>query len=171
MADRADRGDRDTIRDTRQVYVHPQQHMTTTRDRFGTTNGPTASQMIALVTLVPVSGTLLVLAGLTLVGSVIGLAVATPLAILFSPVLVPAALLVILAVTGFLSSGAFGLTGLSSLTRVTSYLRMVGERMPEELDYAKRRVADAVAYTGQKTKDVGQTIESKARESGTTGRV
>ncbi|KAL9230181.1 hypothetical protein vseg_005567 [Gypsophila vaccaria] len=167
MADR----DITTTRDTRQIQVHPQH---TTHGPLGHMgggpNGPTASQVIALVTLVPVSGTLLVLAGLTLVGSVIGLAVATPLFILFSPVLVPAALLMVLAVTGFLSSGAFGLTGLSALTRITSYLRQLGQRVPDDLDYAKRRVADAVAYTGQKTKDVGQTIESKARESGTTGR-
>ena len=40
--------------------------------------------------------------------------------------------------------------------------------MPEELDYAKQRMADVVAFTGQKTKDVGQTLESKARETGAT---
>ncbi|KAK9742372.1 hypothetical protein RND81_03G167800 [Saponaria officinalis] len=174
MADRDRDRDRDTItRDTRQVQVHPQ-HMSYGPGPFGRMgggpNGPSASQLIALVTLVPVSGTLLLLAGLTLVGSVIGLAIATPVFILFSPVIVPAALLMALAVTGFLSSGAFGLTGLSALSRITNYLMKLGQNVPEELDYAKRRVADAVAYTGQKTKDVGQTIESKARESGTTGR-
>ncbi|KAL9231425.1 hypothetical protein vseg_006657 [Gypsophila vaccaria] len=158
-------------RDTR---VHPQPHMTHqggyTDRSSSTTTGPTAAQLMALVTLVPLSGILFVLAGLALTGSVIGLALATPVFILFSPVIVPAALLIVMAVTGFLSSGAFGLTGLSAMSRVAGYLRLVGQRMPEELDYAKRRMADAVAYTGQKTKDVGQTIESKARESGTTGR-
>ncbi|XP_074266217.1 oleosin Cor a 12-like [Silene latifolia] len=158
--------DRDT-RDPR-IQVHTPTHMTTTHGYTGGSTGPTASQMIALVTLVPLSGILFVLAGITLLGSLIGLAIATPVFILFSPVIVPAALLIGLAVTGFLSSGAFGLTGLSALSRVVGYIRLVGQRMPEELDYAKRRMADAVAFTGQKTKDVGQTIESKARESGTT---
>ena len=159
--------DRTEIRDRphHQLQVHPQHPA-----YKGRSTGPTTSQIIALITLVPVSGTLLCLAGLTLVGSVIGLAIATPVFILFSPVLVPAAILIGLAVTGFLSSGAFGLTGLSSLSRVAGYLRQVGRRMPDELDYAKRRMADVAAYAGQKTKDVGQTIESKARESGTAAR-
>ncbi|KMT18242.1 hypothetical protein BVRB_2g024090 [Beta vulgaris subsp. vulgaris] len=161
MADR----DRDT-RDPRQIHVHTQ-HTGLHGPKSGGPSGPSASQVVALVTLLPVSGTLLFLAGLTLVGSAIGLAVAAPLFLLFSPVLIPAALLLALAVTGFLSSGAFGLTGLSSLSRVVGYLRQAGRRMPDDLDYAKRRVADMAAFAGQKTKDVGQTIESKARESGT----
>ncbi|XP_021769148.1 oleosin 18.2 kDa-like [Chenopodium quinoa] len=165
--------DRDT-RDPRQIHVHTQHasvHGGNVRGSggygFSSGGGPTASQVIALVTLVPVTGTLLFLAGLTLLGTVIGLCLATPVFLLFSPVLVPAALLMGLAVTGFLSSGAFGLTGLSSLSRVVGYIRQAGRRMPDDLDYAKRRVADMAAFAGQKTKDVGQTIESKARESGT----
>ncbi|KNA10298.1 hypothetical protein SOVF_145690 [Spinacia oleracea] len=181
MATMADRDrDRDFRGEPRQVHVHTQ-HTTlhggnvrgTTGTGFGSSfsgmNGPSASQVVALVTLVPVTGTLLFLAGLTLLGSIIGLCLATPVFLFFSPVLVPAALLMGLAVTGFLSSGAFGLTGLSSLSRVIGYLRQAGHNVPDDLDYAKRRMADMAAFAGQKTKDVGQTIESKARESGTTG--
>ncbi|KAJ6970571.1 hypothetical protein NC653_034995 [Populus alba x Populus x berolinensis] len=73
--------------------------------------------------LLPVGGTLLFLAGLTLVGTLTGLAVATPLFVIFSPVLVPAALVIGLGVLGFLTSGAFGLTALSSLSWMASYIR------------------------------------------------
>lgn len=125
--------------------------------------GPSTGQVLAAVTLLPVGGTLLALAGLTLVGTLIGLAITTPLFIIFSPVLVPAIFLVFLAVTGFLSSGAFGLTGLSSLSWVVNSFR---QKAPEQLDYAKRRMQDAAIQLGQKTKDVGQTIQSKAQEGG-----
>ncbi|KAF3944298.1 hypothetical protein CMV_029221 [Castanea mollissima] len=93
-------------------------------------------QVLAVVlALLTVGGTLFALSGLTLLCSVIGLAVSTPLFIIFSPVLVPAAIVIGLAVTGFLCAEALGLTGLSSLSWVM-----------------------------MKTKEVGQEIESKAQE-------
>ncbi|KAK4346272.1 hypothetical protein RND71_032611 [Anisodus tanguticus] len=125
--------------------------------------GPTATQILAIVTLLPVGGTLFCLAGITLICTLIGLAVATPVFLLFSPVLVPAILTVGLAVAGFLTSGAFGVTGLSSFSWILNYLQQ-GKSVPENLDAAKRRMADAASHLGQKTKDVGQTIQSKAQE-------
>ncbi|XP_010528231.1 PREDICTED: oleosin 21.2 kDa-like [Tarenaya hassleriana] len=130
--------------------------------------GPSSTQVLALLTGIPVGGTLLALAGLALAGSVIGLMIATPLFIIFSPVIVPAAITIGLAVTGFLSSGLFGLTGLSSISWVMNYLRGTRRSMPEQMEYAKRRMADVVGYTGQKTKDVGQTVQSKAQETSRT---
>ncbi|KZV43411.1 oleosin 5-like [Dorcoceras hygrometricum] len=126
--------------------------------------GPSASQVLAIVTLLPVSGTLLALAGITLAGSLIGLAVATPVFIIFSPILVPAAILVAGAVTAFLTSGAFGLTGLSSFSWVLNSFRQATGREP--LDYAKKRVQEATAQVGEKTRQVGETIKAKGQEAG-----
>ncbi|GAA0156596.1 hypothetical protein LIER_38301 [Lithospermum erythrorhizon] len=138
----------------------------------GSSRTPSTSQVLALITLLPVGGTLLALSGLTLFGTFVGLALSTPVFILFSPVIVPAVLLFGLAVTGFLSSGAFGLTGLSSLSWVVNYFRKkagVPATVPEQWDYAKRRVQDATMQVGQKTKDVGQAIQNKAQEGGGVG--
>ncbi|CAA7046599.1 unnamed protein product [Microthlaspi erraticum] len=127
--------------------------------------GPSSNQVLALIAGVPIGGTLLALAGLTLAGSVIGLLVSIPLFLLFSPVIVPAAITIGLAVTGILASGLFGLTGLSSVSWVLNYLRGTSETVPEQLDYAKRRVADAVGYAGQKGKEMGQYVQDKAHEA------
>ncbi|VFQ91881.1 unnamed protein product [Cuscuta campestris] len=127
--------------------------------------GPTAAQVLTIVTLLPVVGTLLGLAGITLAGTLLGLMVVAPLFLLFSPVIVPAAAAIGLAVTGFLTSGALGLSGLSSLTWLMEYLRH-GRSVPEQMEYAKQRVQDAVVQIGQKTKDVGQTIQNSAQETG-----
>lgn len=157
-----------------QVQVHPQH-----TDHTGGVksllpkNSPSTSQVLAVVTLLPVGGTLLFLAGITLVGTLIGLAVATPLFIIFSPVLVPAALTIGLAVTGFLGSGAFGLTGLSSLSWVLSYFRQASAAMPDQIELAKKRAQEMAGYAGQKTKDLGHNIQSKAgqaQDTTTTGR-
>ncbi|KAJ8459604.1 hypothetical protein OPV22_032530 [Ensete ventricosum] len=127
--------------------------------------GPTATQALTVATMFPFGGLLLTLAVLTLTGSVIGLVVLAPVFLLFSPVLVPAALLMALAVAGFLASGAFGLTGLSSLGYTLKQARGVVQRAPEQIDYGKRRMAEAARQMGQKTKDVGQAVQSRAEEA------
>lgn len=157
------------------VQVH------TTAGRFGDTaagtnrypdRGPSTSKVIAVITGLPIGGTLLLFAGLALAGTLLGLAVTTPLFILFSPVIVPATIVVGLSVAGFLTSGACGLTGLSSFSWVMNYIRQTHGSVPEQLEMAKHRMADVAGYVGQKTKDVGQKtkevgqeIQTKAQDS------
>ncbi|MBA0856885.1 hypothetical protein Goshw_004492 [Gossypium schwendimanii] len=133
-------------------------------DRTNYQSGPSTTQVLTVLTLLPIGGTLLALAGLTLTGTVIGLCVATPLFVIFSPVLLPAAIAVFMAVAGFLSSGAFGLTGLSSLSYVFNRFRQATGTEQLDGDRAKRGMQDMVGYVGQKTKEAGQTIENKAHE-------
>ncbi|CAK9161766.1 unnamed protein product [Ilex paraguariensis] len=127
--------------------------------------GPSASKVLAVITLLPVGGTLLGLSGVTLVGTLIFLAVTTPLFVIFSPVLVPATITLGLVVIAFLTSGALGLTGLSSLTWVLKYFRQAGGSMPEQLNHAKRRMQDV---TGPGPMD--QTIQNKGQEVGKEAR-
>ncbi|CAM8933809.1 unnamed protein product [Rhodiola kirilowii] len=143
--------------DQHQFQTHQQQ-------QFGhhlSDKSPNTSQIMAVVTLFPLGAFLLILSGLTLAATIIGLAIATPLFILFSPVLVPAALTIFLAVTGFLTSGAFGVTGLSSVSWIVNYIRRMRGSVPESMDYMKRRAGDAVGYLGQKTKEVGQDVQDR----------
>nr|AWA46068.1 high MW oleosin isoform 1 [Canarium ovatum] len=164
--------DRDRERDRpqpHQLQVHPQQRYDAGVKALMPKRGPSASQVIAVITLLPVGGTLLLLAGLTFAGSVIGLLVTTPLFVLFSPVLVPAAITIGLAVTGFFASGAFGLTGLTSFSWVLNSFRETTGSVPEMADQAKRKMADMAGFMGQKTKEVGQEIQTKAHEVGKTG--
>jgi len=143
-----------------------------TTHHYSDSKSPSTSQVLAVITGLPVGGILLALAGLSLLGTLTGLAVTTPLFILFSPVLVPATIVIGLAVAGFLTSGAFGLTALSSFSWVMNYIRQTQGTVPEQLEYAKRGMADVVGYVGQKTKEagqktkeVGQDIQSKAQDA------
>ncbi|KAE8715265.1 Oleosin 21.2 kDa [Hibiscus syriacus] len=49
--------------------------------------------------------------------------IAVPIFLIFSPVLVPAAVLIAGSIAGFLTSGAFGITGLSSQSWIANFLR------------------------------------------------
>nr|Q9AXI0.1 RecName: Full=Oleosin Ara h 14.0102; AltName: Full=Oleosin 5 variant B; AltName: Allergen=Ara h 14.0102 [Arachis hypogaea]AAK13450.1 oleosin variant B [Arachis hypogaea] len=127
--------------------------------------GPSTSQIIAVLVGVPTGGTLLLLSGLSLLGTIIGLAIATPVFTFFSPVIVPAVVTIGLAVIGILTAGACGLTGLMSLSWMINFIRQVhGTTVPDQLDSAKRRMADMADYVGQKTKDAGQEIQTKAQD-------
>lgn len=180
MADR-DRSPHQIDRGAHQVQAHTQQYPYSAvagGHQYGAggknffsqhEEGPSTTKTLIVLSLLPVGGSLLALAGLILMATIIGLAITTPLFIIFSPVLVPAAITIGLAVTAFLASGAFGITGLSSLSWVLNYFRQASRSVPEQLDYAKRRMLDATAFAGQKTKDVGQEIQSKAQEAKRSG--
>ncbi|KAL8097295.1 hypothetical protein AgCh_030432 [Apium graveolens] len=127
-------------------------------------NTPSTSQVLAVVTLLLVSGTHILLAGITLIGTLKGLALATPLFIIFIPVLVPAALTIGLVVTGFLGSGAFGLIGLSSLSWVLSYFKQASQVMPDQIELSKKRAQEMDVYAGHTT----QTKVGQAQDTTTT---
>jgi hypothetical protein len=80
--------------------------------------------------------------------------------------LVPAAIVIGLAVTGFLASGAFGITGISSLSWILKNLR--GTKLPEQMEHVKRRGQETAGHLGQKARETGQTVTSKAQEAGKT---
>lgn len=83
---------------------------------------PLSHQVVKAATAVTAGGSLLVLSGLTLAGTVVALALVTPLLVIFSPVLVPAAITVCLLLTGFVSSGGFGTAGLTVFMWMYRYL-------------------------------------------------
>jgi hypothetical protein len=139
---------------------------------FLSERSPLASQILATVGGFFIGGSLFLLASISFIASLIGLAIMTPLFILFSPVLVPAALIIGLAVAGILTADACGLTGLMSLSWTVKYVRDLQAVVPEQMDSMKGRVADVASYVGQKTKDVGQKtkevgqdIQTKAHEA------
>ncbi|XP_078164770.1 oleosin 18 kDa-like [Carex rostrata] len=123
--------------------------------------GPTKTQALAVATLFPTGGILLSLSGLALAASVVGFGLLAPIFLLFSPVLVPAALLMGFAVTGFLTSGALGLGGLSSLAFFARAARDLVTKAPDEIEQSKRKMAEAAATIGQKAKDTAQEAAGK----------
>ncbi|PWA74142.1 oleosin 18.2 kDa [Artemisia annua] len=112
--------------------------------------------------LLPLGVILLGLAGITLVGTMMGLALATPVFILFSPVIVPAVLTIGFSVMGFLTCGTFGLTGLTSLSFLVRCVRQTVGSVPEQVEHVKKGVEDVGVYTGQKTLEVGKMIMDMA---------
>ncbi|OVA11887.1 Oleosin [Macleaya cordata] len=102
---------------------------------------PRSYQVVKAATAVTAGGSFLILSGLTLAGTVIGLTVATPVLVIFSPVLVPAAITVFLLIAGFVTSGGFGLAAAWVASWIYRYV--TGKHPPgaDQLDQARMKLA------------------------------
>lgn len=102
---------------------------------------PLAHQIVKAATAVTAGGSLMVLSGLTLAGTVIALTIATPLLVIFSPVLVPAVITLGLLIMGFLASGGFGIAAVTVLSWIYRYV--TGKHPPgaDQLDHARLKLA------------------------------
>ncbi|THU66575.1 hypothetical protein C4D60_Mb05t15590 [Musa balbisiana] len=112
-------------------------------------------QVVVKAVVAAVAGmSLLVLSGLTLAWTVITLAVATPLLLIFSPVLVPAAIVVLLLAAGFLGSGALGVAALAVLWWM--YKDLTGKQPPgvELLEQVRQRLVS-------KARDIRESLQQQ----------
>lgn len=98
----------------------------------------------------------MVLSGLTLAATVIGLVLATPLLVIFSPVLVPAAIALFLIFAGFLASGGFGAS--ASFVFYWMYRYATGKHPigADELDRAREKLAHTAHDMKEKVEQFGQ---------------
>lgn len=105
----------------------------------------------------------MVLSGLTLAATVIGLALATPLVVIFSPVLVPAAITSFLILAGFVTSGGFG--AISSFIFYWMYRYATGKHPigADQLDRAREKLAHAARGMKDKAQYVGHQTEQQIK--------
>jgi|UniRef100_A0A2N9H1P1 hypothetical protein len=119
-------------------------------------SAPSSRQVAKFLTAVAIGATLLTLSGLTLTGTVIALILATPALVLFSPILVPAGIVLFLVATGFMFSGGCVMAAITALTWIYNYV--AGNQPPgaEKLDHARVRIADKGRDVKERTREVGQ---------------
>ncbi|XP_010275437.2 PREDICTED: oleosin 1-like [Nelumbo nucifera] len=105
---------------------------------------PNCQKVVKAVAAISIGGCVLLLAGLTLAATVIGLTLATPLLVIFSPILLPAAMAASLLITGFLTSGGLGVAGVSVLSWLYQYV--TGKHPPgsDQLHQAEMKLQSAV---------------------------
>ncbi|KAJ8752834.1 hypothetical protein K2173_008569 [Erythroxylum novogranatense] len=117
---------------------------------------PGSHQVVKAATAVTAGGSLLVLSGLTLAGTVIALTIATPLLVIFSPVLVPAVITVSLLILGFLASGGFGVAAITVLSWIYRYV--TGRHPPgaDQLDQARQNLAGKAREMKDRAEQFGQ---------------
>ncbi|XP_043721209.1 oleosin 1-like [Telopea speciosissima] len=132
-------------------------------------SAPSSRQTVKFLTAVTIGTTLSFLSGLTLTGTVIFLVIATPVLVLFSPILVPAGIVILLAATGFLLAGGFGAAALSALIWIYDYVTGKNPPGSDQLDYARFKLAGKARDVKDRAKEYGQYGQQRAKEYGQYG--
>ncbi|XP_062087153.1 oleosin 1-like [Humulus lupulus] len=117
---------------------------------------PRSHQVVKAATAVTAGGSLLILSGLVLAATVIALTIATPLFVIFSPVLVPALITVGLILTGFLTSGGFGVAAITVLSWIYRYVTGKHPLGADQLDQARHKLASKAREMKDKAEQFGQ---------------
>ncbi|XP_071917237.1 oleosin Ara h 15.0101-like [Coffea arabica] len=103
----------------------------------------TSKQVVRLITATTIGAALLGLSALILTGTVLALILATPVLVIFSPILVPAAALLFLFTVGFLFSGGCCVAAIAALTWI--YKCVARNNSPRsdqlQLDHGRMKIA------------------------------
>ncbi|KAL0344556.1 UNVERIFIED_CONTAM: Oleosin [Sesamum radiatum] len=86
-------------------------------------HAPNSTQLVGLATLVISGGILLLLTGLTLTATVLGLIFFAPLILISSPIWVPVGTLIFITIAGSLSFLGFGVAVVASVSWLYRYFR------------------------------------------------
>ncbi|GER46555.1 oleosin [Striga asiatica] len=117
---------------------------------------PVSHRLVKAATAATAGGSLLLLSGLTLAATVVGLTLATPLLVIFSPVLVPAVITAAVLGLGFLASGGFGVAALSVLTWIYRYVTGRHPVGSDQLDSARTKLAAKARDMKDRAEHYGQ---------------
>ncbi|CAF2281142.1 hypothetical protein BRARA_D01570 [Brassica rapa] len=128
--------------------LHQQHQQPMTRNLHESSSSPSTRQTVRFLTAATIGMSLLVLSGLTLTGTVIGLVVATPLMVLFSPVLVPAVITMCLLTAGFLFSGGCGVAAATALSWIYRYVTGKHPMGADKVDYARMMISEKAKELG-----------------------
>ncbi|KAL4296848.1 hypothetical protein GQ457_12G031450 [Hibiscus cannabinus] len=132
-------------------------------------SAPSSRKAVKFLTATTLVQTLIFLSGLVLTGTVIALVMATPVMVLFSPILVPSGIVIFLVITGLLFSGGCGVAAITALSWIYNYMQGKHPRGADQLDHARIMLASMARGVTEKAKEYGQYVQHKAREVASQG--
>ena len=106
-----------------------------------------------------------VIMGLTLTGTVVGLVFLTPILIFFSPIFIPMATVLFVAVVGFLSTRGFGLAALSAISWLYNYIKGRHPSGADRIDYARMRIAGTTNHVKDYAREYSGYLQSKIQDA------
>ncbi|KAI3468166.1 hypothetical protein Pfo_024829 [Paulownia fortunei] len=116
-------------------------------------SAPSRGLAIRFLMAAMIGGSLLGLAGLTLTGTMIALVIATPVLVLFSPILVPAVAALCLVATGFMFSGGCLAAALAVIAWIYRYVTGKHPLGADQLDYLRKMIASKARDVKERAKE------------------
>ncbi|XP_057782818.1 oleosin G [Salvia miltiorrhiza] len=128
-------------------------------------HAPNSAQVVGLATLVISGGILLLLSGLTLTATVLGLIFSAPLIIISSPIWVPVGFLIFVTISGALSFLSCGVALVAAVSWIYRYFRGLHPPGADRFDYARTRLADTAGHVKDYAREYGGYLQSKVKDA------
>ncbi|KAK4256023.1 hypothetical protein QN277_008944 [Acacia crassicarpa] len=128
-------------------------------------HAPNSIQLIGLLTLLITGSVLLLLTGLTVAGTVLGLIFFAPLIIISSPIWVPVGTVLFMVAAGFLSICGFGVVFVAVLSWMYRYFRGMNPPGSDRIDYARNRIYDTASHVKDYAREYGGYLQSKVKDA------
>ncbi|XP_027121374.1 oleosin G-like [Coffea arabica] len=128
-------------------------------------HAPNSTQLIGFLTLVISGGILLLLTGLTLTATVLGLIFFAPLIIISSPIWVPAGSILFVIIAGLLSFFGFGVAAMAAFSWLYRYFRGFHPPGSDRVDYARSRIANTASQVKDYAREYGGYLHGKVKDA------
>ncbi|CAA2980543.1 oleosin 1 [Olea europaea subsp. europaea] len=128
-------------------------------------HSPNSTQLVGFMTLVISGSILLLLTGLTLTITVLGLIFFTPLILISSPIWVPVGTIIFLVIAGFLSFSGFGIGAVAVISWLYRYFRGFHPPGSDRVDYARSRIADTASHMKDYAREYGDYWHGKTKDA------
>ncbi|XP_043717261.1 oleosin-like [Telopea speciosissima] len=128
-------------------------------------HAPNSTQVLGFLTLMISGAILLLLTGLTVTVTVLGLIFFAPLILLTSPIWVPVGAVLLMGVGGLLSMCGLGVAVVAGLTWIYKYLRGAHPPGSNRIDYARSRLADTASHVKDYARDYGGFLHTRVKDA------
>ncbi|XP_078153339.1 oleosin family protein [Carex rostrata] len=128
-------------------------------------HAPNSTQVVGFLTLVISGAILLLLTGVTITGTVMGLIFLAPILLLTSPIWVPVVFVLFVLVAGFLSTCGVAVAALAGTTWMYKYFTGRHPVGSDRVDYARSRIADTASHVKDYAREYGGYIQSRVKDA------
>ncbi|KVH88638.1 oleosin 1-like [Cynara cardunculus var. scolymus] len=124
-----------------------------------------STQLMGILTLVVSGAILLLLTGVTITVTVLGLIFFSPIILLTSPIWVPIGALLFVVVAGFLCVCGTGLAAAAAVSWLYKYFRGLHPVGSDRVDYARSRLADTASHMKDYAREYGGYFQGKVKDA------
>lgn len=128
-------------------------------------HAPNSTQLIGIMTFIVSGSILLLLTGITVAATVLGLIFFAPLILISSPIWVPIGTFLFLITAGFLTMCGFGVAVVAGLSWTYRYFRGLNPPGSGRVDYARSRIYDTASHVKDYAREYGGYLQGKAKDA------
>ncbi|KAL9672576.1 hypothetical protein QQ045_028827 [Rhodiola kirilowii] len=129
------------------------------------THSPNSTQMLGILTLIITVAILLILSGITLTATVLGLIFFSPIILFSSPVWIPLAIFLFVTVASVLGLCGIGLGMVAGGSWMYKYFRGMNPPGAGRVDYARSRIVDTASHVKDYAKEYGGYLQSRVKDA------